>query len=69
MVSTVSGGMSAPGSDAEALISSRGAVVSTPMQSSLDAKWGIHLVWFTLASLFTIMMLFWTDFFTALGKV
>ncbi|ROT70126.1 uncharacterized protein [Penaeus vannamei] len=68
MVSTVSGGMSAPGSDAEALISSRGAVVSTPMQSSLDAKWGIHLVWFTLASLFTIMMLFWTDFFTALGK-
>ncbi|XP_045609015.1 uncharacterized protein [Procambarus clarkii] len=70
LVSTVSGGMAAPGSDAEALITSRsgGVIVTLPLQNSSNAKWGIHLVWFTLASLATIMMLFWTDFFTALGK-
>lgn len=70
MVSTVSGRMAAPGSDAEALISSGGGGVTltVPLHNSSEAKWGIHLVWFTLASLTTIMMLFWTDFFTALGK-
>lgn len=70
LVSTVSGGMAVPGSDGEALITNHGGrlTATIPIQSSCNAKWGIHLVWFTLASLATIMMLFWTDFFTALGK-
>ncbi|XP_076059777.1 uncharacterized protein LOC143036384 isoform X2 [Oratosquilla oratoria] len=63
-VSTVSGGLTS--NDAESLIGSR---LSSTAPTSLTAiKWGMHLVWFCLAALATVGMLFWTDFFTALGK-
>ncbi|XP_066988886.1 uncharacterized protein [Macrobrachium rosenbergii] len=68
LVSTVSGGMTSPGGSSEALLTSHGDTNVLPLHNSTNAKWGIHMVWFTLASLFTVMMLFWTDFFTALGK-
>lgn len=64
LVATVSGGLPAPGSDSESLIVGS----SHTGQGTIPAKWGIYMVWFTLASLTTIVLMFWTDFFPALGK-
>ena len=63
----------APGEDTEALVvvsggGGGGGVLALPTVMP-NAKWELYMVWFSLASLAATLALFWTDFFTTLGKV